>query len=176
MTGVQTCALPILSELDPTKKIYDVFGKPKSFKVLSAGIAHSDLNVPIGKDKKTGLTNFRNIGENALAVELLMNDPKTNKPVNTTIYIPKKEFSNKDYDQAVELLRPSITSKNFADNARLKIQNQVKAGADPEKLYQGTEKGVKYYPFSGTGKWIFPDGKTLYGREGEAYNADFYEK
>jgi hypothetical protein len=152
---------------------YGIFDN-KATKLLNIGIAQSNVNVPIGGGK------YKNIGKDALAITILHADPGTGKQVESTIYVPKSEFNNTDYDQAIKLMNPYTTAKNFADDARTKLEHEAKKGGNASNLYYESEEGVNFYPYAMgvggvQGKWEFPNGKIMYGREGEQYYSNLLQ-
>jgi hypothetical protein len=151
---------------------YKVYGKPQTFKVVGVGSAQANLQVPVTyKDEKTGAIKkqIKNIGDDAVAITVLMND-KNNKPVQSVIYMDSKDMFDPHIANFVSKMKPFTKVKSFVDDAKVKLENEVKAGGNANELYQESVDGVKYYPFSGQGGLFeFPDGTKAYGDVGKSY-------
>jgi hypothetical protein len=151
---------------------FKVYGKPQTFKVVGVGNAQANLQVPVTyKDEKTGAIKkqIKNIGDDAVAITVLMND-KNNKPVQSVIYMDSKDMFDPHIANFVSKMKPFTKVKSFVDDAKVKLENEVKAGGNANELYQESVDGVKYYPFSGQGGLFeFPDGTKAYGDVGKSY-------
>lgn len=157
-------------------EVKNKYGDPKTFRVVGVGNAQDNLQIPVTYvDKKTGKqkTEIKDLGKNAIAITILRHDKELNRPVQSVVYMDKNDLSNTDLTILNQVMGPITTAKSFADDAKVKLAREVNAGGNRDELHQVSVEGVVIYPFSGQGgKWVFPDGTTLYGDAGKNYYAE----